>query len=343
MKQNTSKSGKKSTGELKDQAKNSADVIMKKNNVGQIMAKVVEGVDVEGVKGVEEIDVDVVDGDANVNANVVDRNAPSKPQQTKTLQKQQSPTAKKQLKPINVDLFPDLGPGGLGGLGGLGTEGTEGIGGIDLGITEIISENDSSTTNDYRTPGKYNQFPVQDTSIIIANIFEKNRLNDLIRFMKKRQCLNEANIILIYLFHIIQACGIITTTIAGGYNIKELIWVGISLNLIASLINIFEKTNNNLSIKLYKNIKDIKDNTYIDESILVEEDKQLNTSDRSQTMSNANKSFYNNVMGIGAGSGAGSGTGTGTVSGNQNEGITQNYMSPLKSPLSKMLKYKYPQ
>ncbi len=127
----------------------------------------------------------------------------------------------------------------------------------------------------------------KQVSVIIAEIFEHNRLNDLIRFMKKRQCLNEANIVLIYLFHIIQACGIITTTIAGGYNIKELIWVGISLNLIASLINIFEKTNNNLSIKLYKNIKDIKDNKYIDESILIEEDKQL-----SADICVANKSFY---------------------------------------------------
>ena len=106
----------------------------------------------------------------------------------------------------------------------------------------------------------------------INNIFESNRLRDLQTFLSKRSCLNNCNIVLIYLFHIIQSIGILTTTIATGYNIREYIWVGIGLNILASLINIFEKTNNSLSLKLLANIKAIKSNNYVDETILVDSD-----------------------------------------------------------------------
>ena len=172
---------------------------------------------------------------------------------------------------------------------------------IDFDIDETIITDGTSSNNgdDYKFNKQlkhknYNE--PTSISILITDIFEQNKLNDLTRFMKKRQCLNEANIVLIYLFHIIQAGGIIITTIAGGYNIKELIWVGISLNLIASLINIFEQTNNNLSIKLYKNIKDIKDNNYIDESILVEDHRQLDENKmQGPAVNSANKSFYGSI------------------------------------------------
>lgn len=183
-----------------------------------------------------------------------------------------------------------------------------------------IKDQESNVSLDYVNDIISIKSDEDDASIIISipkqieNIFEENRLHDLKRFMKKRQCLNEANIIMVYLFHIIQAGGIITTTIAGGYSIKELIWVGISLNLIASLINIFEQINNNISVKLFKNIKDIKDNIYIDESILVEDNKQVtsdraysnqigiptpskqNTSPLSRIQTANNSSFYNNII-----------------------------------------------
>lgn len=111
-----------------------------------------------------------------------------------------------------------------------------------------------------------------DSSKQINDIFESNRLKDLQTFLSKRSCLNNCNIVLIYLFHIIQSIGILTTTIATGYNIREYIWIGIGLNILASLINIFEKTNNSLSLKLLSNIKAIKNNNYVDETILVDDD-----------------------------------------------------------------------
>ncbi len=108
----------------------------------------------------------------------------------------------------------------------------------------------------------------------INKIFEENQFNDLIRFMKKRQCLNTSNMYLKYLFHLIQAAGILTTTIATGYNYTYLIWVGVGMNVTASLIHSLEQINNSMSKKLLKDILAIKENKYVDEGVLIETDKQ---------------------------------------------------------------------
>lgn len=113
-----------------------------------------------------------------------------------------------------------------------------------------------------------------DIDIEIKNLLLKNKLCDLKRFLQMRESLNNYNMSLIYFFHVIQSAGIMTTTIAAGFNIKELIWVGIGLNLLASLINIFEQTNNNISQKLLKNIVDIRNNNYIDEGLVIDLEKK---------------------------------------------------------------------
>jgi len=111
---------------------------------------------------------------------------------------------------------------------------------------------------------------VPNVNTEIQVIFETNKLNDLKGFIKKRKCLNEWNMALVYLFHIVQSAGILTTTIAAGYDIKILVWVGVGFNILASLINVFEKTNNGISKHLLKDINAIKDGTYIDEGTMVE-------------------------------------------------------------------------
>lgn len=107
-------------------------------------------------------------------------------------------------------------------------------------------------------------------SLEIINIFEKNRLEDLKKFLRKRENLNNLNVYLIYFFHLIQSAGILTTTLAAGYDLKYLVWVGVSLNAAATLINIFEKTNNSISNKLLENITEIKNGNYLDETTLVD-------------------------------------------------------------------------
>jgi hypothetical protein len=109
-----------------------------------------------------------------------------------------------------------------------------------------------------------------DIAIQIEEIFEQNKITDLKRFLKKRQSLNSCNICLSYLYYLVQSVGILTTTIGTGYNIKELIWSGIGVNVLASLIHSYEQINNNLSIKLLKNIESIKKNNYVDEDVLID-------------------------------------------------------------------------
>jgi hypothetical protein len=111
---------------------------------------------------------------------------------------------------------------------------------------------------------------VPNVNTEIQVIFETNKLNDLKGFIKKRKCLNEWNMALVYLFHIVQSAGILTTTIAAGYDMKLLVWVGVGFNILASLINVFEKTNNGISKHLLKDINAIKDGTYIDEGTMIE-------------------------------------------------------------------------
>jgi len=124
----------------------------------------------------------------------------------------------------------------------------------------------------------------------IRNIFNENKIDDLKKFISKRSCLNTTNQILIYLFHIIQSAGVLTTTIAAGYNMKELIWIGVGMNILASLINVFEKTNDTMSKRILKDIQAIKTGTYVDEGTIIDVDtkaaeKPANTNTHSTTNS----------------------------------------------------------
>ena len=115
----------------------------------------------------------------------------------------------------------------------------------------------------------------------IRLIFEQNKIEDLKRFMVKRQRLNAVNTTLIYAFHIFQSAGILTTTIATGYNIRELIWVGVGLNVVSTLMNVFEKINTSISTKLMKDITSIREDKYVDEGTIVNDIKDKEKKDTS--------------------------------------------------------------
>ena len=114
----------------------------------------------------------------------------------------------------------------------------------------------------------------RDITMEIQTIFDNNKINDLHRFLNKRQCLNTTNTYLIYLFHLVQASGILTTSIAAGTSNTELVWIGVGLNIFATLINVYEKTNNSISSKLLNDIKLIKDNHYVDEGEFIDTGNQ---------------------------------------------------------------------
>jgi len=100
----------------------------------------------------------------------------------------------------------------------------------------------------------------------VDSILQKNAIDDLNKFIKKRTCLNNCNMYLTYIFHLLQTCGMITTTISASYDYKEILWIGIGINALATLINIYEKINKSISNKLLENIKSIKAGNYLDES-----------------------------------------------------------------------------
>jgi len=108
----------------------------------------------------------------------------------------------------------------------------------------------------------------------IDAILQKNSIDDLKKFIERRACLNNCNVLLIYIFHLLQTCGIITTTLSASYDYKPLLWIGVGFNAVASLISIYEKTNETISNKILENIKQIKAGEYIDES------NQINTDEK---------------------------------------------------------------
>ena len=112
----------------------------------------------------------------------------------------------------------------------------------------------------------------KDIALEIKQIFDENELSDLKRFMNKRSCLNCTNQYMSYLFHLVQSAGILTTTIAAGYDQKYLVLIGVGLNFLASLITIYEKANDSILKKLIIDIKTIKDGNYVDEGALIDID-----------------------------------------------------------------------
>ena len=123
-------------------------------------------------------------------------------------------------------------------------------------------------------------------AIEIEEIFAKNEIEDLKKFINKRKYLNISNMYLIYLYHIMQAAGILITSFATSYNNKQLIWIGIGLNIISGIINTFEHVNNSISEKILKDIKLIKENKYIDEGLLIDLSKDNKSIDNNNLIKN---------------------------------------------------------
>ena len=104
----------------------------------------------------------------------------------------------------------------------------------------------------------------------ITNILRQNKLADLKRFLQQRQCLNITNTAFVYLFHLVQSAGILVSSYAAGTNDSRFVWVGITLNVIATLIHSYEKTNNSILGKLMIDVNRIRDGTYVDEGVLID-------------------------------------------------------------------------
>ena len=108
---------------------------------------------------------------------------------------------------------------------------------------------------------------------IMEDIFAENEIEDLKKFINKRSCLNKYNFYFVYLYHIMQAGGILTTSLAASYNNQQFIWLGIGLNIFAGLLNTLEHLNNSISEKILKDIILIKERKYVDEGKMIDPEK----------------------------------------------------------------------
>jgi hypothetical protein len=120
----------------------------------------------------------------------------------------------------------------------------------------------------------------------IKHIFDNNVISDLQRFMKKRQCLNETNMVLVYLFHIVQSLGILSSSYSASTGDPNFLWAGIGLNMFASIIQIYEKINSDQIKRIYMDIQAIKNGTYLDESQYLEMESGQKTSQTNGSSSN---------------------------------------------------------
>jgi hypothetical protein len=116
----------------------------------------------------------------------------------------------------------------------------------------------------------------------INEILETNKIKDLKRFIEKREAINNYNIYIRYCYYIVHYSSILSTSFAVGYVggivcddpsiiiVRELIWAGIGLNMISTILSSFETTNKSLSKKMLKDIINIKNGNYIDEGDAIE-------------------------------------------------------------------------
>ena len=144
--------------------------------------------------------------------------------------------------------------------------------------------------------------PMVTVSKKIQKIFDDNKVNDLQRFIEKRQKINRCNVKLRYIYYLFHYSSILITTIAIGYNnnnidnknIKDmikLVWIGISLNVLSTMINAIENMNKTISKRMMLDITKIKSGNYIDEAEMLDSFHDSS----SKTEHNSNDNNINNV------------------------------------------------
>ena len=119
----------------------------------------------------------------------------------------------------------------------------------------------------------------EQTAIKINNIINKNKVDDLLRFMGKRQNINCSNQFLGYLFYAIQTMSVFGNSLGQYTQNDYLIWSSIGLTGVGTLIHAIINSNNKINTSLMTNIKAIHSGNYIDEvSIDALDDSKKNAS-----------------------------------------------------------------
>lgn len=112
-----------------------------------------------------------------------------------------------------------------------------------------------------------------ETQREIMAILNKNKIDDLKKFLTQRSCINNSNQYLTYLFHAVQSAGILTVSIGQAYSNEFIVWIGVGLNTLASVLHIVTADNKKISKTLLGNLKKIKEGSYLDEAIVDTEEE----------------------------------------------------------------------
>ena len=81
--------------------------------------------------------------------------------------------------------------------------------------------------------------PNPELTIVIEGILSKHMKEDMDKFLKSRQCLNNVDGWLICMFHLLQTAGILMTSYAVAHDSTILVWIGVILNSLASIMQIY--------------------------------------------------------------------------------------------------------
>ena len=128
----------------------------------------------------------------------------------------------------------------------------------------------------------------EQTALKINNMINQNKVEDLKRFISKRQNLNVSNQWFGYLFYILQTASVFSTSLGQSYGNPYLIWSGIGLTSIGTLIHAIINSNTKINNNLMKNIKEIKGGSYIDELNIdgLDEKKSIHSNSNGNGISN---------------------------------------------------------
>jgi hypothetical protein len=111
-------------------------------------------------------------------------------------------------------------------------------------------------------------------TIVIEDILAKHREEDMTEFLKSRQCLNIVNEWLIYLFYLVQTAGILLTSFAATTNNQDLVWIGVIINSLASLMQIYIKMHDTSLKMMMSDLQLIKEGKYVDQGTVADIDQQ---------------------------------------------------------------------
>ncbi len=106
---------------------------------------------------------------------------------------------------------------------------------------------------------------IAQSDLKVLTRLQENRIQDLEEILVQRDRIHTLNIVLMYLFHFTQTAGIFIVSLCTSLQLNKYIWIGISLNALASVFESIRQANTKISARKLKDLESIRRGNYIDE------------------------------------------------------------------------------